>query len=186
MFGGVFGSTVLCPSDANSTAKLVREMVDREGIVYLRTARPATEVIYSPGEKFEIGGSKVLRTSSKDRALIVACGVPVLEAIKAADELKKNGINICVIDAYSVKPVDASSIAKYAHGANNLVVTVEDHSVHGGLGDAVLEVFATDPKVKVYKLGVWRMPASATPQEQYEYQGIDAESIVKKIVEILG
>lgn len=185
MFRTVFGSTVLCPSDANSTAKLVREMVDLDGIVYLRTARPATEVIYDSKEEFKIGGSKVLRQSKSDKVTVVATGLTVLEALRAADELIKKGINIRVVDAYCLKPIDQGTLKKCADETNDLLITVEDHFIQGGLGDAVLEVFATSAKVRVFKLAVSKMPGSATPEQQYKYEGIDSASIVKKVLEIV-
>jgi transketolase len=185
MFRTILGSTVLCPSDASSTAKLVAEIVDRKGIVFLRTARPETEVLYGPGEEFKVGGSKTLRSSSEDVVTVVACGVTVFEAIKAADELLKSKINIRVVDAYSIKPIDEETLVKCAHETNNLVVVVEDHNIQGGLGDAVLEVFATDPEVKVFKMGVFRMPTSAKPEEQFKFEGIDSASLVSKVREII-
>lgn len=185
MFRTILGSTVLCTSDANSTAKLVVEMIDRKGIVFLRTARPATGVFYDSDEKFKIGGSKTVRSSKKDAVTVIACGLTVLEAVRAADTLAKRKINIRVIDAYSIKPIDVKSIMKSANETNNLVITVEDHNMQGGLGDAVLEVFATDSKVKIYKMAVTKMPASATPEEQYRFESIDAASIVSKVREIV-
>lgn len=185
MFRAILGSTVLCTSDANSTAKLVVEMVDKKGIVFLRTARPATAVYYDSGEEFKIGGSKTVRSSKKDDLTVVACGLTLLEAVRAADELAKSKINVRVIDAYSIKPIDAKSIIKSAHETNNLVITVEDHYMQGGLGDAVLEIFATDSKVKIFKMAVTKMPGSATPEEQYRFENIDCASIVSKAREIL-
>ncbi len=186
MFRAIFGSVVLCPSDANSTVQLVEQMVKCDGMVYLRTARPATEVFYGSGEAFKIGGSKVLRRSKSDKATVVAVGLSVLEAIRAADDLLEKGVNVRVIDAYSVKPIDKETLVQSALETNNLVITVEDHFMQGGLGDAVLEVFATHQKVRVFKLAVSKMPGSATPEEQYKYQGIDSASIVKKVMELVG
>ncbi len=181
MFRAILGSTVLCPSDANSTAKLVAEMIDREGIVYLRTARPETKVLYVSNEEFTIGGSKIVRSTKNDEVTVVACGVTVFEVIKACGELAKGKINIRVIDAYSIKPIDEKTIVKCAHETSNLVIVVEDHNMQGGLGDAVLEVFATDPKVRVYKMAVDKMPMSATPEEQFKFEGIGWEAIVSKV-----
>lgn len=185
MFRSTIGSTVLVPSDAVSCANLVEESVSQEGIVYIRTARPATPVIYGDREKFKIGGSKVLRRSDKDKVTIIACGVMVTEALSAYELLLKNKIDVRVIDAYSIKPIDAKSIIKSAYETNNLVITVEDHYMQGGLGDAVLEIFATDSKVKIFKMAVTKMPGSATPEQQYRFEGIDAASIVSKVREIL-
>lgn len=185
MFRTILGSTVLCPSDANSTVKLVAEMIDRKGIVFLRTARPETEVLYELGEDFKIGGSKTIRSSKEDKVTVIACGVAVFEAIKASDELKKSKINIRVIDAYSIKPIDEKTLVESAYETNNLVITVEDHNLKGGLGDEVLEVFAADLKVKVFKMGVFRMPTSAKPEEQLKFECIDFASIVSKVKEII-
>src|SRR5207245_3691568 len=108
----VHGSTVLHPCDANQTAKLVAAMADTEGIVYLRTLRPATQVIYGPGEEFEIGGSRTVREG--DDVAIVGAGITVHEALKAADALAQEGIEARVIDLYSIKPLDADTLRSVA------------------------------------------------------------------------
>jgi len=191
MFRSVFGSTVFCPADATACARLIELCANTDGIFYIRTNRPATPVIYKQsfssnkeGEEFKVGGSKIIRSSSNDQLTIVSCGVTLFESTKAADELKKEKINVRVIDAYSVKPIDEIGLKKAAAETNSLVITVEDHYFEGGLGDAVLNVFAQDAKVKVYKLAVSKMPMSGKPPELLEYEGISAESIVKKIREI--
>src|SRR5439155_105354 len=117
----VHGPTVLPPCDANQTAKLVPQMADREGIVYLRTLRPNTPVIYDPDQDFEIGGSRTLR-EGEDIALVGA-GVTVHEALKAADALAEEGIEARVIDLYSIKPLDEETI----RSLTTPIVTVEDH-----------------------------------------------------------
>lgn len=186
MFRAVFGSIVLCPADAVSCAKLIEQAAGYEGLVYIRTARPSTPVIYSNKEEFKIGGSKIIRESKSDKLTIVACGVVIIEAIKAAQELEAEGINVRVIDAYSIKPIDEKTIRKAAFETKNLVITVEDHWFDGGLGDAVLNVFAQEAKVKVYKLAVWQMPMSGKPGELLDWQEISARAIVKKVLEIAG
>lgn len=185
MFRSTIGSTVLVPSDAVSCANLVGESVSQEGIVYIRTARPATPVIYGDHEKFKIGGSKVLKQSQKDRVTIIACGVVVNEAVLAYEQLFKKGINVRVVDAYSVKPIDGKTIVECARQTNGLVLTVEDHYFEGGLGDAVLNVFSDLGNVKVYKLAVCKMPMSATGDQLLAYEGINSDSIVSKVREIL-
>src|SRR5215468_2043260 len=105
----VHGSTVLHPCDANQTAKLVERMADLDGISYLRTLRPATPVLYGPDEEFEIGGSRVLRSSEDDEVVLIGAGITVHEALKAADALAEEGIAARVIDLYSIKPLDAST-----------------------------------------------------------------------------
>src|SRR5579859_4746796 len=137
MMRAVVGSTVLYPSDAVSAEKLVDQMAAHKGVCFLRTSRPKTEVLYSNDEQFPIGGAKVLRQGAGDKATVVAAGVTLYEALKAADLLKNEGIGITVIDAYSVKPLGKDVIQGAAQKTNNLIVTVEDHYAEGGLGDAV-------------------------------------------------
>jgi len=186
MFRAIYGSTVFYPADAVATQALVEIAAENEGIFYIRTNRPATPVIYGPGEKFKIGGSKVVRSGKDAKLTIVACGVTLIEAIKAADELAKQDINVRVIDAYSIKPIDQKGLQKAASETNNIVITVEDHYPEGGLGDAVLNVFAKEDKVKIYKLAVYKMPMSGKPEELLDYEEISHRAIVNKVLEILG
>jgi transketolase len=173
----IHGSTVLHPSDANQTAQLVEQMADRPGISYLRTLRPKTKVRTPADEDVRIGGSRVLRSSESDEFTIVACGITVEEAEQAADRLESDGTTVRVIDAYSLKPIDADTLraaARETHG----IVTVEDHWPEGGLGDAVLAAFANGHQApRVTKLAVHAMPGSATPDEQLHAAGIDAKAI---------
>ena len=178
MMRAIAGSTVLYPSDAVGTEKLVEQMAQTKGICYLRTSRPKTPVIYNNDEAFPIGGAKVLREG--DKATVVAAGVTLFEALKAADALKNEGINITVIDAYSIKPLGKDAILAAAKKTNNTVVTVEDHYAEGGLGDAVAGELSPEG-VKVHKLAVTSLPRSGKPEELLAHFGIDAASIVKKI-----
>jgi transketolase len=174
----VHGSTVLHPCDANQTAKLVAAIADREGISYLRTLRPATPVLYSAEDEFEIGGSRVLRSSDEDDLALIGAGITVHEALKAADTLADEGISARVIDAYSIKPLDAETILAAAQATGGRLVTIEDHWAEGGLGDAVLEAVAdTDEPPRVVKIAVREMPRSGTPEECMAAAGIDAEHI---------
>jgi transketolase len=183
----VHGSTVLYPCDANQTVALVRAMVDRPGICYLRTSRGGTPVRYDPGEHFPIGGSRVLRSSPQDRVTVLAAGVTVTEALAAADQLAEQELAVRVIDLYSVKPVDAETVRTAAHETGRLL-TVEDHWPEGGLGDAVLEVFAdgSAPLPRVHKLAVRTMPGSARPEQQLHAAGLDAEAIAAAAVDLAG
>jgi transketolase len=177
MMRAVYGSTVLYPCDANQTAHLVAEMAGLDGIRYLRTNRGESPVIYGPDEEFPIGGSKVLRSSDRDRLTIVAAGVTVFEALAAADALERDGIRVRVIDLYSVKPVDRFTLRQAAEDTGCLM-TVEDHHEEGGLGDAVLDAFLDGrPTPRLVRLAVRTMPGSASPEEQLHAAGIDAESI---------
>jgi transketolase len=167
-------------------------MVDIPGVSYLRTTREKTKVLYKKDEKFPVGGSKVLRSSDKDKATIVAAGITLHESLKAYDELAKEGIAVRIIDAYSVKPIDRKTIQKAAHETKALIV-VEDHWPEGGLGDAVLDVFAISNNSdssrdggpiappKVVKLAVSGMPGSGTPAELLDAAGISAKHIVEAV-----
>jgi transketolase len=173
----VHSSTVLQPCDANQTAKLVAAMADTAGIVFLRTLRPNTPVIYEADEEFEIGGSRVLRSSVTDDVTIVASGVTVHEAVKAAETLAQEDIGARVIDLYSIKPIDAATLHAAAE-ATGRIITVEDHYPEGGVGDAVLAALAeTGAEARVVKLAVRDMPHSGKPAELLAAFGIDADSI---------
>src|SRR5579859_901949 len=176
----VHGSTVLHPCDANQTAKLVARMVDTEGVVYMRTLRPNTAVIYGPDEEFEIGGSRTVREG--DDVAIVGAGITVHEALKAADALAGEGIEARVIDLYSIKPLDAETLRSLTCP----IVTVEDHWPEGGLGEAVLSAVAdADGHPPVTQLAVHGMPHSGKPAELLAEAGIDADGIaaaVRKLV----
>ena len=178
MMRAVAGSTVMYPSDAVATEKLVEQMAQTKGLCYLRTSRPKTPVIYNSDEAFPIGGAKVLREGEK--ATVVAAGVTLFEALKAADALKNEGIGITVIDAYSIKPLGREVILAAAKKSNHIVITVEDHYAQGGLGDAVAGELSVEG-VKVHKLAVTALPRSGKPEELLAHFGIDAASIIKKV-----
>jgi transketolase len=168
----VHGSTVLHPCDANQTAKLVVAMADLDGISYLRTLRPNTPVVYGPDEEFEIGGSRTIRQG--DDVAIVGAGITVHEALKAAETLAQDGIEARVIDLYSIKPLDAETLRSLSCP----IVTVEDHWVEGGLGEAVLSALGdSDERPPVVRLAVHEMPHSGKPAELLAEAGIDADGI---------
>jgi transketolase len=176
-FRAVHGSTVLYPSDANQTAKLVDAMVDLDGIVFLRTTRAETPVIYDVGEDFPVGGAKVARSSDDDEVTLIGAGITLHEALKAADALAEEGVTARVIDLYSVKPVDVETLRAAAEATGRFVIS-EDHWPEGGLGEAVLSAFAdTDDSPKVIHLAVREMPGSGKPTELLAAAGIDAEHI---------
>jgi transketolase len=170
----VNGSTVLYPCDGNQTAKLVRAMADIDGISYLRTTRSDTPVVYEPDEEFPVGGSKTLRSSAEDDVTVIAAGITVHEALKAADALVDEGISARVVDCYSVKPIDAETL----RGLGTPIVTAEDHWAEGGLGEAVLAALADlDDRQPVSVLAVRELPHSGKPAELLAAAGIDAEAI---------
>jgi transketolase len=178
MMRAIVGSTVLYPSDAVATEKLLEQMALVKGVCFLRTSRPKTPVIYGNDEKFPVGGAKVLREG--DKVTIVSAGVTLFEALKAADTLKAEGINVTVIDAYSIKPLGKDVILAAAKKTGNTVITVEDHYAEGGLGDAVAGELSVEG-VKVHKLAVVGIPHSGKAEELLAKFGIDAAAIAKKV-----
>ncbi|WP_298180746.1 transketolase [Saccharomonospora sp.] len=185
-FRALWRSTVLYPCDANQTAHLTAAMAEHSGIRYLRTTREDLPVLYGPEETFSVGGSKVLRQSDADDVTIVAAGITVHEALEAADALADSGIRARVVDLYSIKPVDVATL-RAAAADTGRIVTVEDHWPQGGLGDAVLDAFTgTTAMPAVIKLGVLALPGSATPTEQLQHAGIDADSVVEAAQDLVG
>jgi transketolase len=178
MMRAVVGSTVLYPADAVATEKLLEQMAILKGVAFLRTSRPKTPVIYGNDEQFPLGGAKVLREG--DKVTIVGAGVTLFEALKAADALKAEGINVTVIDAYSIKPLGKKEILAEAKKTNNTVITVEDHYAEGGLGDAVAGELSSEG-IKVHKLAVVGIPRSGHAAELMAAFGIDAAAIIKKV-----
>jgi transketolase len=177
----VHGSTVLHPCDANQTARLVEKMAGVEGISYLRTLRPATPVLYDADEDFEIGGSRTLRDG--DDVAIVAAGITVHEALKAAETLAEEGVEARVVDLYSIKPLDEETL----RSISSPIVTVEDHLPEGGLGEAVLSALAdAEERPRVVQLAVREMPRSGKPAELLAAAGIDADAIAAAARKLVG
>lgn len=189
MMRAVHGSTVLYPCDGNQTAKLVAAMADLRGISYIRTTRANTQVLYSPEDEFPIGGSRVVRGGDPDdRVTVVAAGITVHESLKAADELAKTGVKIRLIDAYSVKPIDARGIARAVRETGGRLVIVEDHWPEGGLGDAVVSglVSLGVKDIAVRHLAVRDMPTSGKPAELLEAAGLAARDIAAAVRALLA
>ena len=180
MMRGVPGCAVLYPCDAVSTERLIVEMAQRPGMAYMRTSRPKTPVVYGPDEKFPIGGSKVLRQSKNDVATVVGAGITVVEAVKAYDELQKEGIAIRVIDLYSLQPIDSKTLIDAAQATGGAVITVEDHYPAGGIGDAVSEAIAP-AGFAVRRLAVRDVPRSGQPGELLDRYGISSTHIIDAV-----
>jgi transketolase len=179
MFRALFNSVVLYPADAMATERLVEAALNHPGIVYLRTTRMATPIIYGPEEEFPLGGCKVLRRSEQDLATVIGAGVTLFEALAAYEALQQEGIAIRVIDLYSVKPVDAATLLEAARATQGLI-TVEDHYPEGGLGEAVMAALAPHP-APVYSLAVTKKPRSGKPAELLDYEAISRRAIVELV-----
>ncbi len=184
MMRAVPDSVVLYPADAVATERLVESMSRARGMHYLRLTRPKTPVLYGPQEVFPIGGSKLLRSSAADAVTVIAAGITVFEALQAHERLKSEGIGIRVIDAYSVKPIDAA-IMGAARATGGRIVTVEDHYFDGGLGDAVLNAVAGE-RMEVSKLAVRGVPRSGRPEELLHAFEIDADAIVARVRQMVS
>jgi transketolase len=172
--------TVLYPADATSAWKATTMIVEKSGPCYLRLGRPKSPILYGPDEEFAIGKCKVLRKGDKDRALVVAGGITVFEALAAYDQLQKDGVSIRVIDLFSVQPIDRDELVASARAAGGIVITVEDHYENGGLGDAVLSALAEE-SVRVYKLAVRKIAHSGKAKELIEKFGISSGHIVNAV-----
>jgi transketolase len=174
MMRAVTSATVLYPSDAVSGERLVELAALTPGIVYIRTTRPKTPILYANDEVFTVGGSKTLRAGARDAVTLVAAGITLHESLKAAELLEAQGIAARVIDLYSVRPVDVGALEKAAAETRG-VVTVEDHSVHGGIGEAVASVLGGRTRLQI--LGIREIPRSGKAAELMKAYGINAESI---------
>ena len=178
------GVVVLYPSDGMCAYRMVESMAKHKGMVYMRTGRPKTPILYGPDETFTIGGSKVLRQSEKDQLTIVAAGVTLHEALKAYGELQAAGITVRVIDLYSIAPIDVATLKQAANATNNLILTVEDHYIHGGLGDAVLSALSTEG-VRLHKMGIQEIAHSGKPDQLLDHYGINARAIIEKVKQLV-
>jgi transketolase len=174
MMRAITGATVLYPSEAVSAERLTEVAARTPGVVYIRTTRPKTKVLYANDEAFRVGGSKTLRSSAKDAVTVAAAGITVPEALAAHDVLAKEGVALRVIDLYSVKPVDVAALRRAASETRG-IVTVEDHSVCGGLGEAVASAVAGTARIEM--LGVREAPRSGKPAELMQAHGLDARAI---------
>jgi len=183
MFRPIPGCVVLYPGDAVSSEACVAAAASHRGMVYLRTSRPATPILYPAGETFPIGGSKVLRKGEGDAVTVIAAGITLHEALKASNELKKEGIGLRVIDAYSVEPLDKATILREVAETGGRAVVVEDHYAGGGLGEAVAGALAGKAALK--HLCVRELPRSGKPDELLERYGISASHIARAARELV-
>ncbi|MBZ0155418.1 MAG: transketolase [Alphaproteobacteria bacterium] len=183
LFRSIQECVVFYPSDAMATERMVEEAARHRGMVYIRTTREKTPVLYDSSEEFPIGGSKMLRQSGEDRVAVVTAGITLFEALAAYGELEKEGIPIRVIDLYCIKPI-GKELLKESLGKIHAVITVEDHHPEGGLGEAVRSALAGE-RIPVYSLAVRKIPKSGTPEELLGYEEIAKDAIMKKVREVI-
>lgn len=183
LFGALPGTKIYQPADAVSAVKLTALMAEEPGFSYMRTLRPKTPVLYGEEETFETGGSMILRRSDQDLLTIAATGITVFEALKAADKLEKEGISVRVVDCYSINPIDEDTLAACLdETARPVLITVEDHFRHGGMGDFVIAALAQlDKPHQVIKMGVSNISRSGKMEELLNDAGIDAAHLAAKV-----
>lgn len=179
LFRSILGSTVMYPSDAIATEKILGSLMEHTGVNYIRTTRADTPLLYTPEDSFPIGGSKTIRTSEQDTITVAAAGITVHEAIQAEEILAKEDIHIRVIDLYSIKPIDTETLLRAANETKHIIV-VEDHYLDGGISEAVMRALSNHA-TPVHSLAVTKMPKSGTPEELLAYEEIDANAIVSKV-----
>lgn len=181
------GSTVLYPSDATSAAALTSTMVDLDGISYLRTTRGAFPVLYGSDEAFPIGRPKVLRSSLHDDVCLVGAGVTVRQYFDAANDLAQEGISARVVDAYSVKPIETSTLLDACGATGGRLMVAEDHHPECGLGTAVaLGISEREASFRIALLAVRAMPMSGPNAELLDCGGISAPHIEAAVHALVG
>ena len=172
--------SVISPSDDVQTKELVKQIAEFEGPVYLRLGRIKTPVIYEEDEKFEIGKAKQFGDGTD--ATIFATGDVVVEALKAQKLLKDEGIDVRVVDMFSIKPIDKEVIIKSAK-ETKLLMSIEDHNIIGGLGSAIAEVLCDECPTKLIRLGIKdKFGKSGKPEALLKYYNIDSRAIVEKVL----
>ena len=176
MMRGLPNMTVMCTSDDRETKWAVEEISKMDGPVYLRLCRLNTPQIYGEEQDFKIG--KGVQIGNGTDATVFATGVVVPEAIKAKEELEKQGINIRVVDIHTIKPIDKELIIKCAKETKKLV-SIEDHNIIGGLGSAICEVLTEEYPAKLIRMGMKdRFGKSGPAKELLKYFGLTSEDII--------
>ena len=179
MMRGIPNMTVMCTSDDTQTKWAVEEISKYNGPVYLRLCRLATPIIYDETQKFEIG--KGVQIGDGTDATVFATGVVVPEAIKAKEELEKEGINIRVVDIHTIKPIDEELIIKCAKETKKLI-SIEDHSIVNGLGTAISDVLTEKYPAKLIKMGIKdRFGKSGPAKELLRYFGLTSGDIIAAV-----
>lgn len=186
MFRAIPGSTVFYPSDAVSCERAVELAANTKGICFIRSTRADTPVLYSGTEPFQVGKAKVVRQSGGDKVTIIGAGVTLDEAIKAADSLSTEGINVRVIDPFTIKPLDKETILAAAKATGGKVLTVEDHYPQGGIGEAVAGALAGHSDIIIKSLCVRKVPRSGTKDGLMALFGINADHIKKAVKELIA
>nr|CAH7735442.1 unnamed protein product [Callosobruchus chinensis] len=186
MFRSIPTATVFYPSDAVSLERAVELAANTKGVTFIRTNRPATPVLYPNDTQFVIGKAHILRSSTEDKVLVIGAGVTLVEALGAADQLAKSGINVRVLDPFTIKPIDKEGIIRHAKECCGRILVVEEHYYEGGIGEAVLSACAEERNIYVKHIAIPRVPRSGTPTDLLEYYGINAKHIAEYVKQIMN
>uniref|UniRef100_A0A8C8K4P2 Transketolase n=1 Tax=Oncorhynchus tshawytscha TaxID=74940 RepID=A0A8C8K4P2_ONCTS len=179
MFRAIPTATIFYPSDGVSTEKAVELAANTKGVCFIRTSRPENTVLYNSNEDFHVGQAKVVYKTSDDHVTVIGAGVTLHEALAAAEMLKKERINIRVIDPFTIKPLDSKTIVEHAKATRGRIITVEDHYYEGGLGEAVCSAVVNETGFNVHRMAVAHVPRSGKPTELLKIFGIDRDAIVQ-------
>lgn len=185
MFRTIPGSTIFYPSDAVSTERAVELAANTKGVCFIRTSRPNTAVLYGNDDVFQIGKARIVKQSAKDQVLLIGAGITLYEALNAANELEKAGVNARVLDPFTIKPLDVQAVIENAKQCEGRIVVVEDHYKEGGLGEAVMSAVAGQRNIIVKHLAVQEVPRSGPPTVLIDKFGLSARHVVAAVGEIL-
>ncbi|WP_303214349.1 transketolase family protein [uncultured Enorma sp.] len=177
------GMRVLVPADYASAVAAIRLAAATPGPFYVRLGREPLPEVYDEGFTCDVAFANVLREGSD--ISIMACGVEVAQALAAADALAAEGISVEVVDVMSVKPLDEETIIASA-AKTGRVLTVEEHSIYGGMGSAVAELLSEKHPVPVTRLGMTTFGQSGDAAELLAYYGLDAAGLAARVREVLG
>lgn len=186
MFRAIPTATVFYPSDGVSTEKAVELAANTKGVCFIRTSRPENTVLYNSNEDFHVGQAKVVHKTNDDHVTVIGAGVTLHEALAAAEQLKKERINIRVIDPFTIKPLDSKTIIDNARATRGYILTVEDHYYEGGLGEAVCSAVVSEVGFSVHRLAVAHIPRSGKPHELLKIFGIDRDAIAQAVRKMLS
>ncbi|XP_023861981.1 transketolase [Salvelinus sp. IW2-2015] len=186
MFRAIPTATVFYPSDGVSTEKAVELAANTKGVCFIRTSRPENTVLYNSNEDFHVGQAKVVYKTNDDHVTVIGAGVTLHEALAAAEMLKKERINIRVIDPFTIKPLDSKTIIEHAKATRGRIVTVEDHYYEGGLGEAVCSAVVNETGFNVHRMAVAHVPRSGKPTELLKIFGIDRDAIAQAVRKMLS
>uniref|UniRef100_A0A1B6FDT1 transketolase n=1 Tax=Cuerna arida TaxID=1464854 RepID=A0A1B6FDT1_9HEMI len=181
MFRTIPNCVIFYPSDAVSCEYAVELAALANGIIYIRTSRPNTPIVYQNNEVFKVGEAKVVFKSDNDQLLIITGGVTLHEVLKMAKELKNSNVHVRVMDLFTIKPIDKDGILSNAKKCNWKVLTVEDHYPEGGIGEAVLSVLAAEKKAVVKTVAVTSLPFSGSPKELLDYYKLSAAHLAETV-----